>query len=175
MKGSIRAILQVALTAAAFGATGIVNAVAQPTNAMTDLSQYLLAPPPPVQGGNHATITQNGSGNSANSDVTAPGGSYFGNMTVQTQVGANNSSSTQAVGNSNALIATQVGVGNTSSMVSSGNNSVLTTTQVGNGNSTSVESTGNNNNFNSVQIGNGLSFSLQRAGNGRSVSVTQVR
>ncbi len=122
-----------------------------------EIATYLntQAQPSTAQGSNSATIIQNGSNNTATSDVTVPSsvgtGSYYGNVTLQTQNGSNNVSNLQALGNSN----------------------VLTTTQIGSDNSTSIVAYGSNNSFSSVQDGVGLSYTLQRVGNGQSISVSQ--
>jgi hypothetical protein len=115
------------------------------------------AQPPAVQGSNSATTTQVGSGNTATSDMTVPlsvsaaGGSYFGNTTMQMQFGSNNTSTLQAVGNSNTLV----------------------TSQTGNNNNTAITAYGSGNTFASTQTGNNLSYTLQRVGNGQAISVSQ--
>jgi hypothetical protein len=125
-----------------------------------DISAYLVSPsaqPPAVQGSNSATIIQNGNNNTATSDVTVPSsvpggtGSYYGNVTLQTQIGSNNVSNLQAVGNSNTLI----------------------TSQNGSDNNTSITAYGSGNTFVSTQNGTGLSYTLQRVGTGQSISVSQ--
>jgi minor curlin subunit len=120
---------------------------------LTDISQYTAtAYAPAIQGGNNSTITQTGIGNTASADSTAQtGGSYFGNITSQTQVGNNNTSTVAAVGNSNQL----------------------TTSQIGNNNNVTIQAYGNGNSYSSTQVGTGLSYTLQRVGNGQSVSVSQ--
>jgi hypothetical protein len=124
----------------------------------TNISAYLASPsaqPPAVQGSNSATIIQSGSNNTATSDVTVPSsvgtGSYYGNVTSQTQLGNNNVSNVQAVGNSNTLV----------------------TSQTGNDNNTSIIAYGSGNAFVSTQDGNNLSYTLQRVGNSQSISVSQ--
>jgi len=130
------------------------------TSSLTDISAYLLSPSaqaPTVQGSNSATIIQNGSNNSATSDATVPSsvplgtGSYFGNVTLQVQLGTNNVSNVQAVGNSNTLA----------------------TVQAGDNNNTAITAYGSGNTFVSTQDGNNLSYTLQRVGNGQSISVSQ--
>lgn len=122
-----------------------------------EIAAYLntQARAPAEQGFNSATTTQYGSNNTATSDVTVPSsvgtGSYYGNVTVQTQIGNNNVSDVQAVGNSNTLV----------------------TTQAGDHNSTVITAYGNNNSFSSTQSGNNLSYTMQRVGNGQSISISQ--
>jgi minor curlin subunit len=124
----------------------------------TDISQYLYSPaaqPPAVQGLNNSTIAQTGNSNTATVNVTVPSaigtGSYYNNMTTQTQNGSNNVSNLQAVGNNNTL----------------------TTTQTGNNNSTSITAYGSGNTYSSTQTGTGLSFSMQQVGNGQTISIRQ--
>jgi hypothetical protein len=140
--------------------TGAVPSPYTDISPLTDISAYLLsssAQAPAVQGSNSTTIIQSGSNNTATADMTVPSsvtggtGSYFGNVTLQAQVGVNNTSNLQAVGNSNVLV----------------------TTQVGSDNSTSITADGSNNTFSSTQVGSGLSYTLQRVGNGQSISVLQ--
>lgn len=122
-----------------------------------EISAYLntQAQPPAEQGFNSATTIQYGSNNNATSDVTVPaslgGGTYYGNVTLQTQLGNSNVSNVEAVGNSNTLV----------------------TTQIGDNNSTSITAYGSNNSFSSTQIGVGLSYTLQQVGNHQSISVVQ--
>jgi hypothetical protein len=149
------------LLAISAGLAAAQTLVASPytdTSSWTDISAYLASPSaqaPATQGSNSATIIQDGRNNTATSDATVPSsvgtGSYYGNVSVQTQVGDNNVSSVQAVGNFNTLV----------------------TTQNGNNNSTSITAYGSNDSISSTQIGTGLSYTLQRVGNGQSISVTQ--
>ena len=153
----------------AAGATGVLLAcvassviaqsVCSSCSTEAEISAYLntQAQPPTVQGSNSATIVQSGSNNMATSDVTVPSsvpggtGSYFGNVTLQTQFGSNNVSNLQAVGNSNTI----------------------STSQSGNSNNISITAYGNGNMFSSTQVGNNLSYKLQRVGNAQSLSISQ--
>lgn len=148
-------------TAISLASRSDAQTVCNRCSSMAEITAYLnsdAAKPPAVQGHNTAIVTQLGTNNSATSDATVPaavgtGGSYYGNYTVQTQVGANNSSDLQTVGNSNLLVSTQVGNSNTSSVTVYGNNNIV----------------------NNTQIGSGLNYSLQRVGNSAAISVTQRR
>jgi hypothetical protein len=143
---------------------------------LTDTSNYTYSAPDPLkQGANRSAVTQAGNFNTANADMTATGGSYYGNTTMQTQIGSNNHSTINAVGNSNTLLATtQVGSGNTSSVSAYGDSNTLLATQAGNGNNATIAAYGSNNSYSATQIGSGLSFNLTQSGNGKSVSVIQI-
>lgn len=122
-----------------------------------EIAAYLnaQAQAPATQGFNSATIIQDGSNNTATSTATVPSsvgaGSYYGNMTLQTQIGDNNVSNVAAVGNYNVLV----------------------TNQAGDNNSTSITAYGNHNSFSSTQSGYNLSYTLQRVGNSQSISISQ--
>lgn len=149
--------------AIAVGMTGLTapsfaQAVCNSCSTERDIAMFLnsrAAQPPAFQGHNHATVVQSGHDNSATSNVTVPAGvgtgSYFGNVTIQMQVGDGNSSSLRAVGNMNAL----------------------TTQQTGTNNNAAITVYGNNNVVSNQQTGSGLSYTLQRVGNGSHISVSQ--
>lgn len=145
-------------------------------SAQTDISNYTYSAPDPLrQGTNRSAVTQIGNLNTANADMTATGGSYYGNTTMQTQIGNNNNSTINAVGNSNTLLATtQIGSGNTSSVSAYGDSNTLLTTQAGNGNNATIAAYGSNNSYSTTQIGTGLSVNLTQVGTGKSVSITQI-
>ncbi len=143
-----------------FASPVIAQSICDSCSTEAEISAYLNSQQgqaPTVQGSNSATIIQNGSNNSATSDATVPSsvplgtGSYFGNVTLQVQLGTNNVSTVQAVGNSNTLA----------------------TFQAGDNNNTAITAYGSGNTFVSTQDGNNLSYTLQRVGNGQSISVSQ--
>lgn len=154
-------------------AMGQTPAAYTDTSTYTDLSRYLhssqsqnataeqigvylasdAAKPGLDQGRNQSYITQIGNNNRATADTTAStAGSYYNNLTVQTQIGTGNSSTVSAVGSNN----------------------LLSTSQVGAGNMVTVEAYGNANTFSTTQTGVGLSYTIQRVGNGQSISVNQT-
>ena len=159
--GFIMAVASGMLLAISAGSAAAQTPAANPytdISSWTDISAYLTSPSaqaPAIQGSNSATIVQNGSNNTATSDFTVPSfvgtGSYYGNVTSQTQLGNNNVSNVEAVGNANTLV----------------------TSQTGNNNSTSIIAYGSNNSFSSTQNGNNLSYTLQRVGSSQSIAVSQ--
>jgi hypothetical protein len=122
-----------------------------------EIAAYLntQAQPPADQGSNSATTIQYGSNNTSTSDATVPSsvgtGSYYGNVTVQAQIGNDNVSNVAAVGNYNTLV----------------------TIQAGDSNSTSITAYGSNDSLRSTQIGSNLSYTLQEVGSHKSISVFQ--
>jgi hypothetical protein len=158
---SVRLVTAVAVGVlwTSFASPVIAQSICDSCSTEAEISAYLntQAQPPTVQGSNSATIVQYGSNNTATSDATVPSsvplgtGSYFGNVTLQAQIGTNNVSNVEAVGNFNTLA----------------------TFQLGNDNNTSITAYGSDNSFSSTQIGTGLSYTLQRVGSGQSISVFQ--
>lgn len=142
---------------ASFASPIMAQSICQSCSTESEIATYLntQAQPPAVQGSNASTVIQNGTNNTAAANMTVPPsvgtGSYSGNVTAQMQMGSNNVSDLQAVGNSNALV----------------------TSQIGNDNNTSITAYGSANTFVSTQEGNNLSYTLQRVGNGQKIAVTQ--
>jgi hypothetical protein len=177
--GLFSAAVSLLFASAAIGQTATAITTMDPnytiSSSLTDISAYTYrAPDPVLQGLNTSNVAQNGSNNIANANMTAPGGSYFGNTTAQTQTGDNNNSTINAVGNSNILLATQQGGnGNISSVSAYGDSNKLMAAQNGNGNSATIVAYGSGNSYSTSQTGNGLSVNLTQVGNGKSISVTQ--
>jgi hypothetical protein len=156
------------------------------TSPYTDISRYTnisgdyisqhraSAMPGLLQGSNNSTIKQTGNDNTASADVSAQAGSFYNNVTSQTQLGNGNKSTVDAAGNGNTLITNQVGGGNTALLTAVGDGNQLTANQLGAGNNSTVQFAGNGNNVTSTQIGTNLSYSVTRSANNASVSVTQI-